>query len=79
MVALLSGDSKGFLKRIKCFCIGILYNLRRRLAKQGNNDLASMEWCDELLSVPAHSLSQFVPGSYNGLGFLWLTPATLTG
>ncbi len=43
------------------------------------NDLASMEWCDELLSVFAHGPSQFVPGSYNGLGFLWLTPATLTG
>ena len=60
---------------VSVFCTTCNAGLPNKFA----NDLASMEWCDELLSVLAHSLSQFVPGSYNGLGFLWLTPATLTG
>ena len=60
---------------VSVFCTTCNAGLPNKFA----NDLASMKWCDELSSVFAHSLSQFVPGSYNGLGFLWLTPATLTG
>ena len=32
-----------------------------------------------MVVIAAHSSSQFVPGSVIGLGFLWLTSATLTG
>ena len=60
---------------VKVFCTTCNIGLPNKFT----NDLASMKWCDELLSVPAHSLCQFVPGFYNGLCFLWLTPATLTG